>query len=966
MGAVLHALGVACVRLRWIVVGIWLVVAVGITVLVGQVGAVTNNDLTLPGTDSQAAFDLLQNSFPPQQNGSSPVVYHATSGRVDDGGANQKAITNSYQQLKTLPHVASVTNPFANSASGLVSSDGKYAFIPVLLDVDSGDLDIPTAQRVYDAGTRRAVAVGMESAVGGPVGSALSSADTESSEALGLMAAMIILTFTFGSLVAMGMPIVTAILALLGGLGVIGLLGHLIDIPTVGPTLATMIGLGVGIDYSLFLLTRHLDQIRRQGMDPRTSIAEAVATSGGAIVFAGGTVVVALLSLGIAGIPFVTALGYACAIAVFTAVIAAVTLLPAMLAILGGGIDRLALPGFLRPKPKVAGAGFWGGWASAVVAHPVISSVAATAVLVPLIIPLFSLSLGQEDIGVTPTSTTERQAFDLMSDGFGPGYNGALVVAVSMKPAAQPSAQYTEQYNQATSLQKQLEQDQKTLPAEAAKLQKQQAQLEKQGKALAQQEKALDKQRKQLKKQEASLRKQEAALRAQAAQLERERDRLVAQAQRLAAREKALVKNLAAIRAKEKVVKAALAVAVKPAVIARLEARLADLQTREAEVKATIRANARELRALAAQARTLLARKTELESQADALQRQAQALQAQATQLSQQGAKLRKQAKALAKQAQSLEQQADKLQQQQELAQQQQAEAEQLQSELTAELTKAGGDPRGTDPRIVTLQDALGTPEDVQVVVPPQINKAGTSVVISVIAVTRPADPLTAALVDQLRVEVIPSALSSGMVADVGGNTAANVDLAALITDRLPLVILTVIALSFLLLLVAFRSLLVPVQAAVTNLLSAAAAFGVVTAAFQWGWALDLIGLDSPIRHCPHRELCPTDDVRRPVRAVHGLRGLLRQPRPGAPRSRYAATGGGSRRPRLQRQGHLGSGADHDLGIRQLHHQRRPDRQAVRRRPVGGGCTGRTSRAAARPGHADAVRRDDVAAAPVP
>ncbi len=871
MGSLLHGLGAFCVRLRWVVLAAWLALAIGITVVVGQVGAETNNDLTLPGTDSQAAFDLLAKSFPPQQNGSSPVVYHATTGRLDDNGPNQKAIDDSYKEMLTVKHVASVTNPLANPAAGLLSADGTYAFMPVLLDVDSGDLSEHTAEEVFLVGTSRAEAVGLESAVGGPVGSALSSADTESSEALGLIAAMVILTFTFGTLVAMGMPIITAIVGLLTGLGIIGLLGHLIDIPTVGPTLATMIGLGVGIDYALFLVTKHRDQVHKKGMDPRSSIAEAIATSGGAVVFAGGTVVIALLSLAVAGIPFVTALGYACAIAVLTAVIAAITLLPAVLAIVGGGIDRLALPAFLRPKPKAEGEGFWAGWAAMVVRHPIACTVAAAALLIPLIIPVFSLTLGQEDIGVTPTSTTERQAFDLISAGFGPGYNGPLVVAVKMEPVAEPSAEYTEQYDQALALQADLEEAQATLPEEAAALEKQQNALLKQQNELLKQQKQLEKQGKALEsqaaalaRQEASLRAQEASLRAEAAQLQRERDRLVAEAKRLAAREKELVKKLAANRAKQTVVEDALAVAVDPVVIARLEARLADLEAKETALKKEIKAGAKEAKALLARAKTLLDRKAvlerqaaELQRQADELKRQSDVLKAQAAQLAAESSQLAKQANQLNNEATDLQTQADELTQQQELAQEQQAEAEQLQAELTAELTMAGGDPRGTDPRIVTLQLALATPEDVQVVVPPQINKSGDAIIISVIAKTRPADPLTAALVEQLREEVIGPALTPGMVADVGGNTASNVDLATLITQRLPLVILTVIGLSFLLLLVAFRSLLVPVQAAVTNLLSAAAAFGVVTAVFQWGWGLDAIGLDSPYGTVPIASYVP-------------------------------------------------------------------------------------------------------------
>jgi uncharacterized membrane protein YdfJ with MMPL/SSD domain len=213
------------------------------------------------------------------------------------------------------------------------------------------------------------------------------------------------------------------VLGLATALGLIGLLGHLFDIPTVGPTLATMIGLGVGIDYALFLVTKHRDQLAR-GMERHESIARAVATSGSAIVFAGGTVIIALLSLWVAGIPLVASLGYASAVAVFTAVLAAITLLPAILSLAGRHLFEAKLPAFLRPRARPGAAALWGRWATTVTAHPLACGLVALALLIPLIVPMFSLHLGQEDIAATPRETTERQAFDLMAAKYGPGYNG--------------------------------------------------------------------------------------------------------------------------------------------------------------------------------------------------------------------------------------------------------------------------------------------------------------------------------------------------------------------------------------------------------------------------------------------------------------------------------------------------------------------------------------------------------------
>ena len=281
-------------------------------------------------------------------------------------------------------------------------------------------------------------------------------------------------------------------------------------------------------------------------------------------------------------------------------------------------------------------------------------------------------------------------------------------------------------------------------------------------------------------------------------------------------------------------------------------------------------------------------------------------------------------------------------------------------------LTKAGGDDRGTDPRLVKLQDALATPAGVQLVSPPNINKAGDAATFTVIPKTRPADPVTADLVTQVRTSVIPPATAEGgITAYVGGVTAGNVDLASKISSQLLELILVVLALSIVLLLIAFRSLLIPVQAVVTNLLCVGAAFGLLVATFQWGWGLGLVGLDTPYGSVPIASYVPPHDVRRPLRAVHGLRGLPRQPGRPAPRGRRAATAGRPLRPRLQRQGHRRGGHHHDLGVRQLHPQRRPDDQAVRRRPVGRGPARQRHGAVPGAGHADAVRRRGLVASPL-
>ena len=308
----------------------------------------------------------------------------------------------------------------------------------------------------------------------------LSQPETESSEVVGIVAAMVILTLVLGSLVAMGLPIFTAIIGLASALSAIGLLGHVFGVPSIAPTVATMIGLGVGIDYALFLVSRHQDQLAT-GMAHGESIARAVATSGSAITFAGCTVVIALSALVVADIPLVTSMGFTAAIAVVTAVLAAITLLTGTTR-----ARRTPHREFLGPEVLAAlsqqrqaeGSGV-GGVASSRDIRGSPSSI-ALLLMVPLIIPVTSLRLGQEDIGATPTDTTERRAYDLITEGFGVGWNGPLLIASVLKPVAAPSNEYLRKYDKATSLQKQLTREQKRFTAQQASLENQQTELERQ------------------------------------------------------------------------------------------------------------------------------------------------------------------------------------------------------------------------------------------------------------------------------------------------------------------------------------------------------------------------------------------------------------------------------------------------------------------------------------------------------
>src|SRR5215467_13193757 len=255
MAKFLYRVGRFCAAHALVVLLAWIVLAVVVVGLKSKIGSLTSNDQTLPGTQSQQASDLLATYFPPQQNGSSPIVFHVSKGKITDK-ANKDAVESSYKALLKAPSVYSATDPFGKSSSALVSADGHTAWTPVLLKIGNGQVTEALAQRIFNA-TKPAQKQGIQVAAGGTIGSALSPSPTEQSEAVGLLTAMLVLALTFGSLVAMGLPILTAIMGLTTALGTIGLLTHVLTVPTVGPTLATMIGLGVGIDYSLFMVSKY-------------------------------------------------------------------------------------------------------------------------------------------------------------------------------------------------------------------------------------------------------------------------------------------------------------------------------------------------------------------------------------------------------------------------------------------------------------------------------------------------------------------------------------------------------------------------------------------------------------------------------------------------------------------------------------------------------------------------------------
>jgi putative drug exporter of the RND superfamily len=436
MTGVLYRLARFCVRHRFVVIAAWVAVTIALVAVSQQLGNKTNDSSSLPGTNSQLAASTLQKSFPAIANGTSPIIFHASSGQLTDSKYSQ-AIDQGAADVAKQPHVSLVINPLTSQGASALSKDKSTGYMTVGLSISPGSLSTSQTQAIVDAASKPAEAAGLQVATGGQLGQKLSVPATESSELIGIIAAAVILTFTFGTVVAMFLPIFNALLGLLCTLAIIRLLSNVTSVPSVAPTLATMIGLGVGIDYGLFIVTRHFRGIS-EGLPVKESIARAVATSGGAVFFAGSTVTIALLSLLVANIPQVSAMGEMAAISVVIAVLAALTLLPAVLGALGPRVNSLRVR---RPySEERARHGLWAKWAGEIAKHPAISGAVALLILIPLAIPLFSLNLGQQDNAAMSESTTIRQAYDLTTKYFGAGTNGPLLIAVKLGSPAQPAS----------------------------------------------------------------------------------------------------------------------------------------------------------------------------------------------------------------------------------------------------------------------------------------------------------------------------------------------------------------------------------------------------------------------------------------------------------------------------------------------------------------------------------------------
>ena len=425
----LERLGLFAARRRWWVIAVWVLVLVVLGAGAAGAGKPFRDVFTIPGTDSQAAVDVLAQRFPEENLPSAEVVFEKSSGALPTPVARAAAA------IQKLPQVASVSPP-------RISSSGRIALLTVTYKVQIADLSGTTIDRLERA-TAPARASGITVAYGGAVVDYIQqkTAPANHSDEIGLLVAVVILLFVFGTVVAAALPLTTALIGVGVATTILTIIAAAVTVGTVAPVLGTMIGLGVGIDYSLLIVSR-FRQEREEGLDVHPAVGRAIGTAGSASLFAGMCVAIALCGLWIAGVPYVSTLGFSAALFVAVMVLAALTLLPALLGILGPHIDRFrVLP--RRRHEQVEGTGFWYRWGHEVARRAWWFLVASLIVLLLLAAPALSMRLGFTTDADAPAGSTQRTAYDLVSKGFGAGQNGPLLLALSL-PATNAADQGAE------------------------------------------------------------------------------------------------------------------------------------------------------------------------------------------------------------------------------------------------------------------------------------------------------------------------------------------------------------------------------------------------------------------------------------------------------------------------------------------------------------------------------------------
>ncbi len=416
-----------CYKHRRAVLALWAVALVGLGIAGNRFAGETADNFELPNSEAQKTFDLLRNGFGGFAADGARVVMESDVGFSDP--AVRARVGALLKDIRTAPGVTGAASPYQLGGGG-ISADGKIAFAGITLEGRGPDVDreeVLALKSRIEQHSRD----GLRVFFGGPVAQFAQQQGPGGQEGIGVLAAIVILLLTFGSVIAMGLPLITALFGLGIGVSLIGLLAHLIDIPEFAPQLALMIGLGVGIDYALFIVTRYR-QALHGGAEPVDAVAIALDTSGRAVLFAGTTVVISLLGLFMIGLKFVQGMAIGSSLTVAVVMLASVTLLPAILGFAGHAIDRLRVPGLHRDESDHR-ASVWYRWSRIIQRRPIPAAIAGTAILFVLAIPLFSIRLGFTDEGNDAPDTGTRQAYDLLAKGFGPGFNGPLLLVAELE-----------------------------------------------------------------------------------------------------------------------------------------------------------------------------------------------------------------------------------------------------------------------------------------------------------------------------------------------------------------------------------------------------------------------------------------------------------------------------------------------------------------------------------------------------
>jgi putative drug exporter of the RND superfamily len=455
---------------KYVVIG-WVALLIVVNVFAQSAGTSYSNNFTLPNSDAQRASDLLQRSFPAQAGDRDTIVYRVSSGTVSSPAVRAR-MSAMFAQVEKLPHVSSVISPYAGANAGKsISANGKIAFATVVFDEKANLLPQSAPERVVET-ARAAAQPGLQVELGGQAIEATEQAGFGISTAVGLLAAIVVLLLTFGSLVAMGLPIVTALFGLGTGLGAIALFTHVVDTPNFSSELAAMIGLGVGIDYALFILTRFREAYRTPGPthgDARESVVQAMDTAGRAVLFAGATVVIALLGMMLLGVDFLYGVAISASIGVLLVMLASLTLLPALLTMAGARVARqsrrtrrrearaaqgpsgqavagatagdgviapptaqtIGTPALTASDAPHAGS-TWLRWSAFVQRRPWTIAACSAVVMLLIAAPATALRLGSSDASNDPSSQTTHRAYELLAEGFGEGFNGPLLVVAKV------------------------------------------------------------------------------------------------------------------------------------------------------------------------------------------------------------------------------------------------------------------------------------------------------------------------------------------------------------------------------------------------------------------------------------------------------------------------------------------------------------------------------------------------------